>query len=111
MANYPKMIFMTDEDLREEIEENVKKWNELANGNCKDPYWPDGLSMNILRTKIVRLLRLVDPMDPDYDALNQCTPPELPNSFMVKDGKYVDRFDGKPSMGSLIFGTVEEYVK
>lgn len=111
MANFANVMFMTDEQIRDEIEAEFRKWNKFASGECSDSSWPDGLCMNVIRTKILRLFRLVDPLEPDYDMLLHSAPPELPNAFMVKDGKYVDRFDGKPSMGSLIFGTVEEYVK
>ena len=46
MGKYIPPERMTESQIREEVNREFRRWNELDAGGCRDPHWPDGANMN-----------------------------------------------------------------
>lgn len=53
MSKYIPPERMTEAQIREEVNREFRRWNELAAGGCRDPHWPDGYNMNLVRNHII----------------------------------------------------------
>ena len=113
MIDYAKACTMSKSELIEEINKEFSIWDTMAKDGCNDSSWPDGLNMNLVRTRLVHYYRFIgipeedtqmDLFIPGQPSMRKL-PPELPNAFMVADGKYANRFQGRNM--PLIFGKVE----
>lgn len=41
------------ECLRNDIIQEIKRWNDINENGCNDPFWPDGCNMNLVRNHIL----------------------------------------------------------
>ena len=46
-----KTLSMTD--LLEEAKKSLEKWNDIYANGCSDPFWPDGINLNLVRNHIL----------------------------------------------------------
>ena len=70
--------------LKEELEESFQRWdNELYNGGS-DPYYSDGLNMNLLRNHIIAYKTQMKETGELPQIYHRKTPEELPDSFMAQ---------------------------
>ena len=94
MAGYIPLEKMSEAQLRSEIDRSFKRWTDLANGACQDPFWPDGMNMNLVRSHIICYYQLLqDRMNCNVqmslfaeDMLPQIgrqIPPLVPDTYMV----------------------------
>ena len=60
-----------DENV-EEIRKSVKRWNDIRLGGSQDPFWPDGVNMNLVRNHIIYYRRNICEMCEKYGMI----PPE-----------------------------------
>lgn len=37
----------------EEIKEQIERWKAYKKGGCSDPFWPDGVNMNLVRNHVI----------------------------------------------------------
>ena len=73
--------------LKEELEESFQRWdNELYSGGS-DPYYSDGVDMNLLRKHIIAYKTQILETGELPEIYHRKTPEELPESFMVKAEK------------------------
>lgn len=79
--------------LVKKIRDNYKWWNDIATHGCGDPFWEDGCNMNLVRTHIIGLRlkineQATEEMKPLPKEFYWVLPPEVPDTFMVRNGKY-----------------------
>ena len=89
-------------DLHAELQRDIDRWNDIKVNGCNDPFWPDGVNLNLKRNHIIYDLRQLAELQQspvqlsfftamgvtDCDTLimsDKSIPPEVPNDFMVKD--------------------------
>lgn len=91
---------MTEEQLLEAIEHSFLRWDHLMAEGGTTPQSPDGGDLNLVRNHIIyyrhHLTELrsngqVSMLDTLFPSANRPVPPEVPNCFMVRNGKYADR--------------------
>ncbi len=103
MARYVPVEQRSDSEIREEISRIYEQWNHIAQHGGQDPFWPDGVLMNLLRNHIIYFNRELDRRKSDQRQMSmfeaastseQCElPPELPDNLMVLNGTYAHRLD------------------
>ena len=88
--NKPTMV-----DFLQEIEENcanvrerVSHWIDLRDNGCNDPFWEDGMNMNLVRNHVLYHQGIVrgicDNLAIPYPAeLFIPVPPKVPNTYMA----------------------------
>lgn len=119
MSKYIPPDRMTEEQIREEINQEFRRWNELADGGCHDPHWPDGVNMNLVRNHIIyryMLLRekMTEPVQLSLFGIceplerERPIPPEVPDCYMVRDGECPNRLS-KVMWPDLVWGRKGEY--
>lgn len=79
------------ESIRKDIVRELEHWQYLRKYGCQDPFWPDGVNMNLTRNHIIydktRLLELCqDGNLPEEYYLP--TPPEVDNDYLARKNKY-----------------------
>lgn len=119
MGKYIPPEKMTEAQIRAELDCEFQHWNDLANGACCDPGWPDGINMNLVRNHIIYWYRLLADramaevqlslFDSELrmDSERQI-PPEVPDRYMVKGGKHSDRLKDR-GWPNLVWGRKGEY--
>ena len=80
-----------------EIRNEYQAWNEIAEHGCSDPFWPDGVNMNLIRNHIVFLKDQILAQAKEEKKLIPrefywVLPPEVPEEYMVKSGKSFLRY-------------------
>ena len=88
----------------ENIKASLQRWNDIKENGCSDPFWPDGVNMNLIRNQIIYAIRKITEIDNSkrqlsvFDMpgmLNQAIPndkripPKVDDNYMAKD-----RYDG-----------------
>lgn len=117
-----KSVFETDNpteaQIREQIQKEFGRWNEIAANGSADPYWEDGVNMSLVRAHILYW----------YNRLADCgftlrtlfgefpeekpVPPEVPYGYMVKGGRNADRLERTRTQAELdriVWGYPGEY--
>ena len=75
------------EELGQMIAESLERWKYLHDNGGSDPFWPDGMNMNLVRNHIAYYKRQCQsdlaPEDfpPEYSSE---TPPEVDNYYMAQ---------------------------
>lgn len=87
---------MKRQGLVKKIRDEYKLWNEIAKHGCSDPFWEDGADMNLVRNHIIYLKsQIIGQAEEDMEQIPQevywALPPKVPDTFMVKSGKYYKR--------------------
>ena len=80
-----------------EIRNEYQAWTEIAEHGCRDPFWPDGANMNLVRNHIIYYKKqLVSQAEEENVPIPQevywALPPEVPEEYMVKSGKSFLRY-------------------
>lgn len=119
MAKYIPPEKMTSQQIQDELTQAFLRWNEIAMNGCRDPSWPDGVNMNLVRNHIIywyglleeretveKQVSLFDAADtPNYQ---RPVPPKVPDNYMVAGCAYSDRLKGRYNH-SLVWGRRGEY--
>lgn len=104
MSGYIPPEKMTEAQIRKQLDDEYRLWDELKKNGGADPAWPDGLLLNLVRSHIIywyRFLRectsqtvQLSMFDCGMDLRDERPlPPELPDKYMVPTGKYRDRLN------------------
>lgn len=80
------------QELTEQLEERHERWNYIRNNGTSDPFWPDGVNMNLVRNHCSYYRRQIKelcenqglPLPEIYD---KPVPPEMPQDFMARPRK------------------------
>lgn len=95
---------MTREQKLDHLNEEVRKaqahWKEVYTNGCSDPFWPDGVNLNLIRNHIIYYLSQINDMhqEPvqlslfslDADSLidlnsDQRIPEKVPSDYMARE--------------------------
>ena len=106
MSTYVPPEKMTESQIRKQLDDEYRRWNDIKKNGCQDPAWPDGLNLNLVRNHIIywyRFLRectsqtvQLSMFDSGMDLTNERPlPPKVPDNYMVPTGKYRDRLNGR----------------
>ena len=93
---------MTIEQIQIAINNDFDRWNTIATNGCRDPFWPDGCNMNLVRRHIINWYRLLEEkLEADvfqtslFDSVDTIqlrpVPPEVSDNLMIIEGAYADR--------------------
>lgn len=86
----------TVEEIRQELDESFRRWDDIYANGCCDPFWPDGTNLNLVRNHIIYFYRQIQEMDSAPYQLSlfaeptpggRPIPPEVPDQFMAKKRK------------------------
>ena len=119
MEKYIPPERMTEAQIMDEVDREFRRWNLLADGGCQDPGWPDGVNMNLVRNHIIYRYGLLDErglvevqlsLFPGEEVARdrRPIPPEVPDRYMVRDGKYPNRLSER-MWPNLVWGRKGEY--
>ncbi len=119
MEKYIPPERMTEAQIMAEVDREFSRWNHLAGGGCQDPGWPDGVNMNLVRNHIIYWYGLLDERGLAEVQLSlfpgelvakdrRPIPPEVPDRYMVRDGKYSNRLS-EQRWPNLVWGRKGEY--
>ena len=106
MSAYIPPEKMTEAQIRKQLEDEYRRWNDIKKNGCSDPAWPDGVNLNLVRNHIIYFYRFLlertsknvqlSMFDVGMDLQDERPlPPEVPNNYIVPNGKYRDRLNGR----------------
>ena len=84
------------EQLAEVLRESHDLWKRLRQNGGNDPFWTDGVNLNLVRNHIIYGRRLCEEeLQPeDYpEEYSFCIPEEVPNNLMVKGDEIREKAD------------------
>lgn len=85
------------EAVKAELQRDIDRWHEIERDGSQDPFWPDGVNMNLKRNHIIYQLRRLSELeqrdvqlsmfsDDIYGIMDDTRiPPLVPDNYMVKD--------------------------
>ena len=82
----------TSVDLNNRIIERYSRWKSIFDTGCSDPFWSDGVNINLVRNHIAyEKHRVEEELKDNYIAYPESyfypDPVELPNDFIAVDRK------------------------
>lgn len=119
MEKYIPPEKMTVEQIQANIDERFHTWNQIAQHGCSDPFWPDGVNLNLIRNHIIYYYGLlherqagqvqISLFDAPASTRERPIPPEVPDNYMVADCEHSHRLDKFGWDDKLIWGKKGEY--
>lgn len=87
-----KLKEKTAADYAKDIIKELEVWNYINENGCQDPFWADGVNMNLVRNHIVyaknQILQLAEKGEEIPEEYYMPTPPEVDDNYIVKENKY-----------------------
>lgn len=93
----------TAESIRADALKELERWNVIRKNGSNDPFWPDGVNLNLVRNHIIyanRHLKELSSAPVQLSMFSDCErllndgsvdlvplPPEVPNDFMARKGE------------------------
>lgn len=95
MANKEKKITLEQQikQLRENIVQDLKHWQYLREYGCQDPFWADGVNMNLTRNHIIYYKMRLRELCKDGNLPEEYylpTPPEVDNNYLARQNEYFE---------------------
>lgn len=92
----------TEAQIRADLDREFARWDEIKKHGCNDPFWSDGVNMNLVRNHIIynyRLLRekreqpvQLSLFDTGMDMTGERpVPPKVADDYMSPTGRYPNR--------------------
>ena len=92
----------TEQQLREELQQSFDRWDHLLIHGCQDPFWPDGVNMNLVRNHIIWYYKQLEEIsaqpvqlslfnDLSLGKNDRPVPPKVPDNYMAPKGDYPNR--------------------
>lgn len=78
------------EKLAEQCEESYDRWEYLYKNGGQDPFWEDGVNLNLVRNHILHYQRQISDICEEEcilfvpDIINRDPPPEVDNKYMAR---------------------------
>lgn len=74
--------------LCKNIRQEIAHWKYLNENGCNDPFWADGVNMNLTRNHIIYDKRQIEEISSQFtltlpDEYYLPTPPEVPDNYMA----------------------------
>ena len=86
--------------VKAELQKDMDKWEDIRKNGCNDPFWPDGVNMNLKRNHVIHDLRLLRELECQPEQISMFAllggeerfsderiPPKVPNDYMAKERK------------------------
>lgn len=92
---------MTEDQLQKEIEKCRDHWNDIYQHGCSDPFYEDGVNLNLVRNHIIYYGRYLEEKAANVQLSLFCdlrtvkVPPKVPDTYMAKNGRFPDRLKGR----------------
>lgn len=72
----------------EQLEREFAHWDYLAVNGCNDPFWPDGVNMNLTRNHVIYFKGIIQAINSLYrtglpDVYYRETPQKVPDQYMA----------------------------
>lgn len=95
MAKKEKKITLEQQikQLRENIVQDLKHWQNLREYGCQDPFWADGVNMNLTRNHIIYYKMRLRELCKDGNLPEEYylpTPPEVDNNYLARQNEYFE---------------------
>lgn len=77
--------------LRKDIVKELEHWQNLRECGTYDPFWADGVNMNLTRNHIIYYKMRLRELCQDSNLPEEYylpTPPEVDNNYLARTGKY-----------------------
>lgn len=86
--------------LEARVKADISHWQDLRANGCNDPFWPDGVNLNLVRNHIIYALRRIAELSTSERQLSmfeistngvndvmqdERIPPKVDGNLMVKD--------------------------
>ena len=74
-------------DPATELEKAFARWDDIYENGCNDPFWPDGMNLNLVRNHIIYYRALLEETPTLFgfpEIYNREVPPEVPQSYMAR---------------------------
>lgn len=73
---------------RDDIVSEIERWKDISKNGCSDPFWQDGINMNLVRNHILYFKRKISEICEENDITLPSeyflpTPPVVENSYMA----------------------------
>ena len=75
------------ENLLEELEKAYAQWESLYKQGGSDPFYPDGVNLNLVRNHILYFKRQIEETQPLYknsEVYQRELPPQVEDSYMAR---------------------------
>ena len=87
-----KTLIKEKDAVIRDILKNLHRWEEIKDHGCCDPFWSDGVNMNLTRNHIIynkrRLLELCEALqEPLPEEYYLPLPPKVDNHYLCKNGE------------------------
>jgi len=98
------------QEIKDILNDDIARWNHIKKNGCSDPFWPDGVNMNLTRNHIIYNLRILYelekmpiqislftnavPSDIMSIADDPRVPPLVSNDYMAKE-RLCHYFEGR----------------
>ena len=119
MEKYIPPEKMTVEQIQANIDERFRAWDKIAQNGCSDPFWPDGVNMNLVRNHIIYYHGLlhekqagqvqISLFDAPASTQERPVPPKVPDNYMVAGCEHSHRLDRFGWNDKLVWGEKGEY--
>lgn len=89
----------TEGELRREIDREYSQWQHIRQYGCQDPFWADGVNMNLVRNHIIYFKEILSrhiggqmTLEDGFEVEGlPPTPPIVDDDYMALNGRYADR--------------------
>ena len=111
MSKYIAPENMTLEQLNAELEKSYSQWENLRTHGGSDPFYPDGVGMNLVRNHIIWWKKHIEEkmqegqtsMFDTAGAYSRPTPQKVPDNYVVPGSPHFHRFDDNPFWPNVVY--------
>ena len=86
--------------LVRDLTEEILDWKAIHEYGCRDPFWPDGVNLNLVRNHCIYYHRRINEICVEFslplpDILTSPIPDEVDDDYMAPKGRFPDRLAWK----------------
>lgn len=98
---------------RKQVEEDLidshRRWEQISKEGGSDPFWADGVNMNLERSHIIYYRRKLEEMDYFPDIYKKEVPPEVEDNYMARVDEIIQH--AKESLNAYMADENYQYLK
>lgn len=96
-----------------ELEASFKTWDDIYLNGCSDPFWSDGVNLNLVRNHIIYAKEILSKSEATLfgmpDSFYRDTPPEVANDYMAAPDRI--RHDANESLKLFLNNKSLQYIR
>ena len=90
-----KKLIKEKESTILDMVQNLERWQDIKDHGCHDPFYSDGVNMNLVRNHIIydkrRLIEICEALnEPLPEEYYLPTPPKVHRNYLCKDGEHFE---------------------